>query len=39
MDINMPVMDGIEATKSIRIGIKKGDYNETKVIGVSAYCE
>ncbi len=37
MDCNMPVMDGLEATREIKRMIKEGTIKETPVIGLSAY--
>ncbi len=36
MDINMPIMDGIEATKLLRLKMKEEEVPETPIVALSA---
>ena len=37
MDLNMPVMDGFEATKEIKQSIKEGKYPPMVIVAATAY--
>lgn len=39
MDINMPVMDGIQATQQIRDGLNHNDIEKPLIIACTAYSE
>ena len=39
MDVNMPIMDGIETTKLIRKKIQSGELNQMSIVSCSAYVD
>lgn len=37
MDVNMPIMDGIEATRIIKNLVKEGKMNPLKIVMITAF--